>query len=167
MYARPIPFTWGSFLLIQPSAQACQSLSRHIGVPSASTMHIQPLVPARSWFIFPSAVIAMTVAFFEIDGGAALIALAMVAASEPPPPFLAIVSCPDFALGSSLSVLAFSWAETVSAAMTNMPVATAIAFRMAPSVGCELGAPVAYRPSRRLALGGSDQSDARSSRSPR
>src|SRR6266849_3456583 len=93
----------------------------------------------------------MTVAFFEIDGGAALIALAMVAASEPPPPFLAIVSCPDFALGSSLSLLALSWAETVNAAMTNMPVATAIAFRMAPSVGCGLGASVAYRPSRRLA----------------
>src|SRR5713101_4984380 len=104
--------TWGSFLLIQPSAQLCHSLSRHIGVPSASVMHIQPLVPARSCCILPSAVIAMIVAFLEIEGGAALMARAIFAASELPPALLSIVSCPDFAFGSSFAAFPFSWAAT-------------------------------------------------------
>src|SRR5215470_13658867 len=132
MYARPMPFTWGSFLFIQPSAHACHSLSRHIGVPSASTRHIQPLVPSRSCFILLSAVISMIVAFLEIDGGAALIARAIFAASGLVPPFV-IVSCPDFALDSS--GFAFSWAATVRVAMMIIrPVAVPSAFRMVPSL---------------------------------
>src|SRR5438552_16635359 len=97
----PMLLTWGSFLFIQPSAHACHSLSRHIGVPSASSRHIQPLVPARSSFILPSLVISMMAALFETDGGAALMARVILAASPPPPSFLAMVSCVDFALGSS------------------------------------------------------------------
>src|SRR3989442_1443477 len=93
-------------------------------------MHIQPLVPARNCFIWPSAVISMIVAFFEIDGGAALIALAIFAASALPPPPLAIVSCPDFALGSPLSGLAFSWAATVQLAMISSPATITIVFRI-------------------------------------
>src|SRR5437773_517443 len=119
-----------SFLFIQPSAQACHSLSRHIGVPSGTTMHIQPLVPARSCFIWPSALIAMIVASFETDGGAALIARAILAASELPPLFFAIVSCPDFALGSSVAVFAFSWAPTVKVAVIRSPAAIAIVRRI-------------------------------------
>src|SRR5262249_43043342 len=111
------------------------SLSRHMGVPSASTRHIQPLVPARSCFIAPSALIATIVAFFETDGGAALMARAIVAESEPAALFLVIASCPDF--GSSL---AFSWAATVNPAMIRKPIAIAIAFRIVvPPGGCGLG----------------------------
>src|SRR5438105_13197811 len=102
--------TPGSFLFIQPSAQLCHSLSRHMGVPSASSRHIQPLVPALSCLSLPSPPISMIVASFEIDGGPALMARAIFAASEPP---LALdIACPrvdsgiDF--GSSLAVLALS-----------------------------------------------------------
>src|SRR5262245_18171907 len=119
--------TSGSFLFIQPSAQACHSLSRHIGVPSASTRHIQPLVPARSCLILPSADISMIVAPLETDAGAALIAREILALSEPPSSFF-VISCPDLALGSSL---AFSWATTVTLAMIKSPPAITITFRIA------------------------------------
>src|SRR5215470_18391770 len=120
--------TCGSFLLIQPSAQLCHSLSRHIGVPFGSTMHIQPLVPALSCFILPSAPTSMIVAFFEIDGGAALMARAIFVASEPP--LLLAISCPDLALGSSAAVFALSWAVTVEAATMRSPVTIAMLLRM-------------------------------------
>src|SRR5712691_8518454 len=81
----------------------------------------------------------MIVAFYEMDGGPALIARAMVAASEAPALFFAMVSCPAFALGSSLSLLAFSWAPTVKAPTINRPAATAMAFRIASSIGRDLG----------------------------
>src|ERR1044071_6457704 len=45
-------------------------------------MHIQPFVPARSCFIFPSGPGPMTVAPLAISGGAALVAFAIVAASD-------------------------------------------------------------------------------------
>src|SRR5881397_2659223 len=102
MYAIPTVFgLGGSFLFIQASPQACHSLSRHIGSPAGSTMHIQPFVPARSCFISPSCPGAMTVAFFAISGGAALVAFAIIAASDFPPP--------PFAFG-------VSWAETTQLA---------------------------------------------------
>jgi hypothetical protein len=72
----------------------------------------------------------MIVAFFEIDGGAALIALAIFAASELSPPPLAIVSCPDLALGSAVPGFAFSWAATVQPAMIISPATTAIVLRI-------------------------------------
>src|SRR2546426_977020 len=83
-------------------------------------MHIQPFVPARNCFICPSAPAAMTVAFFLISGGAALIAFAIVAASDFPPPF-AIAAWLDFAFG--LVGCALSCAETAQlAARTRTPV---------------------------------------------
>src|SRR5262249_58209886 len=119
MYARPMPFTSGSFLFPQPSAHACHSLSRHIGVPSASTTHSQPLVPSRSGFILLSAVISMIVAFLEIDGGAALMARTIFAAAGLTPVFV-IVSCPHFGFGSS--GFAFSLAATLRVAMIHRPL---------------------------------------------
>jgi hypothetical protein len=50
-------------------------------------MHIHPFVPARSCFILPPSPTSMIAAFFEMSGGAALIAFAIFAASEPPEPF--------------------------------------------------------------------------------
>src|SRR5262249_22628456 len=83
MSATPTAFGWGgSFLFIHASPQACHSLSRHIGSPEGSTMHIQPLVPARNCFIFPSGPTPITVAPLAISGGAALVAFAIVAASD-------------------------------------------------------------------------------------
>src|SRR5262245_34954909 len=73
----------------------------------------------------------MIVAFFEIDGGAALMARAIFAASGLPPVFV-IVSCPDLALGSSGFV--FSCAVTVRVATIRKPVAIASALRMVPSL---------------------------------
>src|SRR6267143_4661761 len=49
MWATPTVFGFGgSFLFIQASPQACHSLSRHIESPARSSMHIHPLVPART-----------------------------------------------------------------------------------------------------------------------
>jgi hypothetical protein len=75
-------------------------------------MQTQPFVPARSCVIFPSGPGPMTAAPFPISGGAALVALAMVAALEGPLAPLAIVSCPDFAFGPSFVAFWVSWAET-------------------------------------------------------
>jgi hypothetical protein len=69
----------------------------------------------------------MIVAFFETDAGAALIALEILVASALPPAGFVIVSCPDFAFGSSFG---FSWAPTVKAAMIRKPIANAVAFRI-------------------------------------
>src|SRR5262249_5854574 len=97
-----------------------------------SSMHIQPLVPARSCFILPSALISMMVASFETDAGAALMARAILPAS-PAPPFFGMVACPDAAFGSSLG---FSWAPPVQPAMINTPVAIASAFFIVSLPGC-------------------------------
>src|SRR5262245_42972772 len=106
----PTALGWGgSFLFTQASAHACHSLSRHMGSPAGSTMHIQPLVPARNCFIFPSGVTPITVAFLPISGGAAVTALAIVAASEAPP----IDSWP---FGPSFFAFGVSWAETAQPA---------------------------------------------------
>src|SRR2546426_46065 len=87
-------------------------------------MHIQPFVPARNCFICPSAPAAMTVAFFLISGGAALIAFAIVAASDVPHPF-AIAARLHFA--SELVGCALPDAEPAQlAARTRAPV-TAVA----------------------------------------
>src|SRR5215471_10240711 len=75
MYATPTVFgLGGSFLFIQASPHACHSLSRHIASPTISSMHIHPLVPARTSFIWPSAPMPITAAFLPMSGGAALVA---------------------------------------------------------------------------------------------
>src|SRR5713101_2690598 len=100
MYATPTVVGFGgSFLLIRASPQACHTLSRHIESPARSSMHIHPLVPARSSFILPSAPVPMTSALRPMSGGAALVAFAMTAASDVAPPALAMLSWPD--LGDS------------------------------------------------------------------
>ena len=57
-------------------------VGRPIESPARSSMHIHPLVPARSSFILPSAPMPMTAAFRPMSGGAALVAFAMTAAAD-------------------------------------------------------------------------------------
>src|ERR1700737_2673462 len=64
--------------------------------PARSSMHIHPLVPARSSFILPSAPVPMTAALRAMSGGAALTAFAITAASDLAPAALAMPSWPDF-----------------------------------------------------------------------
>src|SRR5882762_2417295 len=113
MWATPTVFGFGgSFLFIQASPQACHSLSRHIESPARSSMHIHPLVPARSSFILPSAPMPMTAALRPMSGGAALVAFAMAAASDLAPPALTMPSWPDvggsFILSCATAVTAAS-----------------------------------------------------------
>jgi hypothetical protein len=69
------------------------------------------------------------VAFREMDGGAALIALATFAASETSPALFVIASCPETALGASFGVFVVSCAATVPPAMMSSPATVAISFR--------------------------------------
>src|SRR5713226_9138732 len=93
-------------------------------------MHIQPLVPARSCFILPSAPMSMIVASRKMDGGAALIARAIFAASELPPPLFAIASCPDAPLGASFGVFYASSAAASAHAMLCRPATVAMVLRI-------------------------------------
>src|SRR5580765_8380811 len=126
MYATPTVFGFGgSFLFIQASPQACHSLSRHIESPGRSSMHIHPLVPARSSFILPSAPGPMTAALRPMSGGAALVAVAMTVAADLAPLGLALPSWP--ALGGSFIL---SCAIAVTARSTSTALRDATILRM-------------------------------------
>src|SRR4030095_3974772 len=123
----------GSFLLAQASPQACHSLSRHIESPARLSMHIHPLVPARSSFILPSAPMPMTAAPRPMSGGAALVAFAMTAVSDCVPPGLAMPSWPD--LGGSFGL---SCATAGTAASTSTAASDTTILRMVTSSCIEI-----------------------------
>src|ERR1700730_559488 len=129
MYATPTVCGFGgSFLFIQASPQACQVLSRHMESPARSSMHIHPLVPARSSFILPSAPVPMTAALRAMSGGAALTAFAITAASDLAAAALAMPSWPDF--GDSFIL---SCAIAVTAASISPALRDATSLRMVTS----------------------------------
>src|SRR5262249_49100281 len=100
-----------------------------MALPTGSSMHIQPLVPARNCFICPSAPRPITVASLRISGGPALTAFAIVAASALPPP-CAIAAWPDFAFGLSWVIFMLSCADTTQAVSTRTPVTIAAILRI-------------------------------------
>src|SRR6478672_11814801 len=76
----PTAVIFGSFLLLQASAQFCHCLSRHMRMGCA--MQTQPLLPGRNSFICPPAVGSTIAASLAMSGGPALIALLIVSALE-------------------------------------------------------------------------------------
>src|SRR5579859_6766164 len=88
MYMNPTLPATGVFFSIQAVAHSSAFLSMHIGsgpgVVGLSGMQVKPLVPLRTSRILPWSSIATIVACFEIDAGAADMALLMSAASLGP-----------------------------------------------------------------------------------
>src|SRR3954453_8227947 len=80
MYISPTEASGGGLCATQAATHLPALPSKHIGsgpgVSGASGMHVQPFLPARTWFILPSAPAVTTAASWASAAGAADSALA-------------------------------------------------------------------------------------------
>src|SRR4051794_20344433 len=98
MYMTPGTPSVGGFLPIHAVAQAAAFLSMHIGsgpgVVGLSGMQVQPFLPWRKVFTEPSACASTMVVSFEMEAGAAAIALSIGSVGWAAAPFAASLPLP-------------------------------------------------------------------------